>query len=95
MRLTFNFKLKDLSGNEFASDESTANKVVAGFLSQINKGNAIKLWDWALKLYGGKGIEVDDTDYKIIEGLIETTETLPALTKAQLLLYLEDQNKKK
>lgn len=95
MKLNFNFQIKGLDGKKFEGDQNSASKILATTLAQINTGNSIKLWDWAQKLWNKQIIEIDDTDGKVLEALIEKTENLPAMTKAQLLDYLEEQSKPK
>lgn len=88
MVLDFNFQIKQLNGNNFDGDSGNAGKLLGDTLSQMNQGNAIKLWDWAIKLYNGKKLEIDEADSKILSGLIETTNLLPNITKAQLCEYI-------
>lgn len=88
MKLNFNFQFKGLDKNELKGE--SAGKVLAAYLSSSNKGNSIKLWDWALKLYNGEEIDLDPTDLDVLVGLIETAENLTVLAKGQILLYINE-----
>jgi hypothetical protein len=88
MKLDLNFTLKHLSGEEITG--TSAGKVLAGALSQENKGNSIKLWDWALKLYNDKPLELDSTDFEVLTTIVEQAATLTVLVKAQILSYTSE-----
>ena len=90
MQITFNFSFKGLDGKDVKGDN--ANKTLASTLAALNKGNSIKLWDWAQKWYNDKTVELDFSDTEVLIGLIETAENLTALAKAQLLTHI-DENK--
>lgn len=92
MKLDFKFNITDLAGKEIPN--SSADKILANTLSTLNKGNSIKLYDWALKLWNGKGIEIDDTDTEVLQGIIETSEMLTVLSKAQMIEYIKSKKPK-
>ena len=87
MKLDFNFNLKDLDGNDIQGGE--AGKIVANLLAQGSKGDALKFWDWALKINQKKVIDVEISDASLLESFIKDHEGLPVLTKAQLLLVFK------
>ena len=89
MKLDFNFRFKDLSGKDLQGESGLANKMLANVLSNQNKGNSIKLFDWSLKLWNEGIIEVDDTDSEVLSALIENTETINVIAKAPLLKYIK------
>lgn len=89
MELDLNFNLKNLSG-ETLSEEAHAGKLLANILSSSNKGNSIKLFDWAITLWNKKPIKLDDTDKDILKAFIENSESLTNMSKAQLLRCLKD-----
>lgn len=60
------------------------------FLSTMNKGNSMKLWDWAQTIWKKQDLEIDKTDSEVLKGLIETSESLPVITKAQLLERIKE-----
>lgn len=88
MKLNFNFKVKDLSGKEIEGAE--ANKLLANTLSMLNKGNSMKLYDWAVKLWNGKPLEIDDTDGEVLQELVKNSETLTVLAKKPMLDVIEE-----
>ena len=95
MKLNFNFQLKDLSGNKIMIGEANTGKILANTLCMLNKGNSVKLYDWALKLWNGKPLEIDDTDANVLIEIIETSESLTILAKAQMKQYIEEAKPKK
>jgi hypothetical protein len=101
MKLNFNFNFKGLDGKEVldAKQEPVhAGKTLAQFISATNSGNSIKLWDWALKIYNDKPLEVDATDIDVLSELINKGETLTILAKAQLMSVIgeaKDKDKEK
>jgi len=92
INLDFNFK--DLSGKEIAGDGNNAGRLLANLLVTETKGEAIKMYDWALALYNKKPIQVDDADFNKIKDYIQNSEKMTLLSKAQLLKYLETVKKK-
>lgn len=86
MRLNFNFAFRGLDGKEVPAEMSEpANKVLGHFISGLNSGNSIKLWDWALTVYKGGPLEVDATDADMLSALIDGSDKLTVLAKVQLL----------
>lgn len=82
MKLNFNFKIKDLAGKEIPNAE--ANKLLADMLSGLNTGNSTKLYDWALRIYRGETLEIDDTDGMVLKELVDKS-ALVVLVKKPLL----------
>lgn len=91
MELNLNFQCKSPSGEDFKGDESNMGKILANVIFQANKGNSIKLYDWALKLWNKEKIVVDATDYEVLKTFIDTSESMNILVKGQLLKSLESQ----
>lgn len=89
MKINLDKQLQNLAGKSFDGDDNHMGKVLAHALSMGNKGNSIKLYDWALKLYNKQELEIDDTDFQVLKGLVETTELLNVLCKAQILNALK------
>ena len=92
MKLNFTFALKDLSGNPIEGENgkpTMANKLLAQMLSSQNKGNSIKLLDWALKVWDGKELDLDETDAEVLLTLIENTEMLTALAKVPMIKHIK------
>ena len=87
MKLNFKFKIKNLSGKEVDGPDELifANKLLGNMLSQMNKGNSIKLFDWAYKLWNKGEIEIDSTDSEVLHELIDKSEFLTVLSKTPML----------
>lgn len=82
-KLDLNFQLLSVSGKPI--EGTTAGKVLANAISQSNKGNAIKLWDWALKFFNDEPVTVDNSDLDLLTGMVEDSQILSVLSKAQIL----------
>jgi len=83
-KIDLNFGINDLDGNELVK----ANKLFANALMNEKKGEAVKLFDWAMTLNKEGIISVDESDFNKIKEIAESSETLAILSKAQLLKYL-------
>ena len=86
MKVNLNKQFKALNGEELKG--LTMGQMLAEALSQSNKGNSIKLYNWALKFYNKEEVEMDDTDFEVLKGLVETNEGLNNLFKAQITIEL-------
>lgn len=87
MKLNFNFNLLDLDGKELS--DANAGKIIATTLVQSSEGDALKFWEWALKLNKGEVLELDTSDTTTLEAFVNSCQTLPILTKAQILLVFK------
>lgn len=87
MRLDFNFEIKDLSGKDIPGQ--TAGKLIAQVLGYQNKGNSIKLYDWALKLWNGTALEIDKTDAEVLYAIVEASEFLTIISKVPIMKYIK------
>lgn len=67
-----------------AKDTQTLGKLLGSVLANFNKGNAIKYTDWALDLWRGRTIQVDEADKKELLKFIQDNEGLTNLMKAQM-----------
>jgi len=94
MKLKFDFQIQSLDGKAFEGEENNASSILANALSRSNKGNAIKLWDWAMKIYKKEVLDIPVTDVEVLKALIEENQTLPVITKAQLLKHIEEVDSK-
>lgn len=92
MKLNFNFNLIDLDGKEI--DTANAGKLLANTLIQQTKGDAIKYWEWALKLNKGDILDLDTSDQETLKGFIKDSESIFILGKAQLLAVFAKEAKK-
>jgi hypothetical protein len=95
MKVNLNKQFKSLDGKEFPTDDSNMGKVLASALSSSNKGNSIKLFDWSMKWFNKQEVEMDDTDFDVLKGLVESAENMNVLCKAQLLAEFEKIKKPK
>jgi hypothetical protein len=86
MKIDLNKSLLDLDGKEIA--DSNIGKIVAQMLVQSTKGDALKFWDWALKLNKGEAIDLDKSDQEVFKNFIKDSEHLTILSKAQILELL-------
>lgn len=87
MKIDLNKNVTDLEGKEI--ENANMGKIVAQFLVNESKGDALKFWDWALKLNKGEMLDLDKSDQETFKTLIKETEKLPIITKAQILEQLQ------
>lgn len=87
MKIDLNKNVIDLDGNQI--ENANMGKIVAQFLVNESKGDALKFWDWALKLNKGEVLDLDKSDQETFKSLIKETEKLPIITKAQILEQLQ------
>lgn len=92
MKLDFNQPIVGLDG--IVIEGSNMGKILADQLVISTKGNALKYWEMALKLHRGEEVDLDQADQTMVKDFIEKHESLPNLTKAQLLLVFIDTEKK-
>jgi hypothetical protein len=83
MKLDFNFELKSLDGQVI--ENANAGKLIANSLVSETKGDALKYWDWANKLYTGKSLDIDLSDAEVLKNFIKQHEGFTVLLKAQIL----------
>lgn len=83
MKINLNSALVDLDGNEIA--DSNMGKILAQLLISETKGDALKFWDWAMKLHKGEVLDLDKSDQEVFKNFVKETEKLPIITKAQIL----------
>jgi hypothetical protein len=72
--------IKDETGKEVS-----LGKLLSGQLAGSNKGDALKLFTWAQKLYNDQPLDLDPSDRATLKDFITANETLTVLAKAQLL----------
>jgi hypothetical protein len=70
-KIDLNFRLKSLKGEEIQGEVGEANKVVAEALYHSGS-DSLKFASWAIDLYAGKVIELDDTDRDVLKAFVET-----------------------
>lgn len=64
-------------------------KIVAQTLISTAKGDALKFWYWANKLYQGESLDLDPTDAEVLKNFIRDNDTMTILVKAQALACFE------
>lgn len=91
--LDFNQTLKGLDGvavQDIDGKEVAVGKLLASQLASSNKGDALKLFTWAQKLYAGEHLDLDPSDSATLKSFIKDNEQLTVLAKAQLLMVFKD-----
>ena len=83
MKLNLNLPIVALDGTEIA--DSNIGKLIAQVLAQGSKGDALKFWHWAQKLYAGEELDLDPSDAETLKNAIKDNESLTILSKAQAL----------
>lgn len=83
MKLNLNLPIVGLDGTEIA--DSNVGKLIAQVLAQGSKGDALKFWHWAQKLYAGEELDLDPSDAETLKNAIKDSESLTILSKAQAL----------
>jgi hypothetical protein len=73
-------EVKDQNGKQVTLGNLLADQLVGG-----SKGDAVKLYGWALKLHEGTELELDKSDTQTLKDFITNNEQLTILAKAQLL----------
>jgi hypothetical protein len=86
MKLDLNKKVIGLDGKEI--EGTNLGQVVAQVIAQENKGDAVKKWYWATKLYGGEEIDLSPDDEAEFKEVIKNNEALTVMAKAQILASL-------
>lgn len=97
MKLNFKKSLNDLEGIALPIVDESGKKVgeqllsrnLANLLVNAQTENAIKFYDWALKLYKDGWIEVDGSDKQTLYDFIKNDKRIVNLIKAQLLKLMD------
>lgn len=91
--LNFNVALKGLDGQE-VKDEKGEPLMIGRFLSSqlasATRGDALKFFGWAQKLYNGDSLDLDKSDESTLKDFIKSNDQLTVLAKAQMLLVFKD-----
>jgi len=87
MNLNFNIAITDLDGKDIP--ESNLGKTIAQTLAFARDGDALKLFDYALKLQKGEVISPDTSDSVMLKERIRGADSLTNLVKAQALLIFQ------
>lgn len=65
--------------------DSNMGKLVGQMLVNGSKGDALKYFHWAQKLYKGEALELDPSDSETLKNFIKDNDQLTILVKAQAL----------
>lgn len=82
-KLNFDFLFKDLEGKEIK--DADAGKMLGNALATSNKGDAVKTFEMAMKIYNHIEFEVDKSDKQMLVDFVKSNDGLTNLVKAQLL----------
>jgi len=83
-----NVPITDLAGKQFPAidgQEQTVGVVLAPALSGHNQGDPLKFFSWAVTLFNGGELNLDESDAITLKEFVKTTPTLNNLVKAQVL----------
>jgi type IV secretory pathway protease TraF len=87
MKLDLNFQLKNLDGTLI--EDGNAGKIIAQALANDTQGDALKWWEWAVKLNKGEVLTLDTSDKEKLIKFVQDHQGLPNITKAQVLSVLK------
>lgn len=93
MKINFDAPILNLDGEEMMDGpvKSNMGKILGNALIMTPKGEALKFYDWALKLNKGVDIDIDRADQELLKAFIRDHEGLPIITKAQMLEKFTEQ----
>lgn len=92
--INLNRQLLGLDGKELTDATANAGKLLAQQLANNTKGDALKLWSLATRLYSGEELTIDDADLALLKSQTEQSEALTVLAKSQILSLLADAKEK-
>ena len=93
MKINLNKPFNGLDGKQI--ENLMLGKILANHLASANKGDAVKMIDWAMKLYNGKELDLDKSDIKTMTEFVEKSEAINNICKAQILDELYKKESKK
>lgn len=82
-----------LNGSEIPGSNIAETLADLLIKSQADGTDAIKYFDWGMKLFESKEISLDKADFKKLYSLVEKAN-LPVLSKAQILKKLDEEDKR-
>jgi len=86
--LNFNVPLLDLAQKPFPAvdgKEQTIGMALAPSLSGHNQGDPLKFFAWAVTLYNGGELSLDESDLNTLKEFVKSTPTMFNIVKAQVL----------
>jgi len=85
--VNLNVNLKDLEGKDV--EGQIIGKIVANVIATESKGDALKIFGWAVEMTKGNCLLLDKSDFSTFKSLISDNERLTILVKAQVLEILD------
>lgn len=87
----FDIPVTGLDGKQLTNETGgmTLGGVLAPVIAGQSKGDALKLFGWALAMYKGETLTLDQSDQNTLKDFIRESENLTVLAKAQLLNILK------
>lgn len=93
MTIKFNVPRTDSKGNVIkdpaTNKPALLSDLIGDFLGTETKGNVRKLGGWIELLADGKPLELDDADLKMFTELVENTERMWMIAKAQIFKIID------
>jgi hypothetical protein len=86
-KIDLNFAFVGLDGKDIP--DTNAGKFLANSLAHNNKGDALKQYGIATRLYTGEPIELDKSDIDMIIEFVKSSEGFSNLSEAQILAVLQ------
>lgn len=83
MKIDFNKAVLGLDDQPI--QDSNLGKLIANVLTSGTKGDAIKLFEWGRTIYQGRILDLDRAEQEVFKTLINESEQISILTKAQAL----------
>ncbi len=88
-KVNLNVCLLDLDGKEI--ETGNMGKLLGSAMAASNKGDALKNWSIAQRLYSGEEVELDPADLKMVEEFVKANDGFTNLAKAQILSRLSNE----
>lgn len=83
MKINLNKNVVGVDGKEL--QDSNMGKIIANALASSQNGDALKLMDWALKLYNGKELDLDPSDLQVFKDFVLNNQSFTVLLRARIL----------
>ena len=91
-KYNFNIPVLALDGSHLVDGvkELTLGAILAPVIAQQTKGDALKLFSWAMSIYKNEDLILDKSDQNTLKDFINSNENMTILVKAQLLEILNN-----
>jgi hypothetical protein len=86
-KINFNVPVLALDGSHLTdgNKELTLGAILSPVIAQQTKGDALKLFGWAIAIYKNEDLILDKSDQNMLKDFINSSENMTVLVKAQLL----------